>query len=150
MKKHEDEYLQALTAFTKPARQLCEVTWTGDEHYTFDWEPEADAWFRTMDQTEPVTFTLAMAEASLDNHMRQKVEFLCLFDRVKRHINERHDLRGSDLATLIVTIFQNGGTLSDNRREKFADRVQAHVLDAVESAVDRAMGGQPMDDEEQY
>lgn len=102
-----------------------------------------------MDLTEPVTFTLAMAEASLDTHMRQEVAFLELFDRVRRQISERHDLRGSDLATLIVTIFQNGGTLSNNRRKRYADRVQAHVLDAVETAVSRAMQGQALDDEEQ-
>jgi hypothetical protein len=40
------------------------------------WAPEADTWFRTMDLTESVTFTLAMAKASLDTHMRQEVEFL--------------------------------------------------------------------------
>ncbi|MCA3239554.1 MAG: Fic family protein [Curvibacter sp.] len=148
MKKHEVEYLQALTSFSKPARQLCQVTWAGDEHYNYDWLPEADTWFRYMDLTEPVTFTLAMAETSLDTHMRQEVEFLGLFDRVKRHINERHDLRGSDLATLIVTIFKNGGTLPNNRRKRYADRVQAHVLDAVEEAVNRAMQGQPLDDAE--
>jgi hypothetical protein len=68
---------------------------------------------------------------------------------VKRHINERHDLRGSDLANLIVTIFQNGGTLSNNRRKRYAERVQAHVLDAIELAVSRAMQGQPLDDEDQ-
>lgn len=149
MKKHESEYLQALTDFSKPARQLCRVTWGGDEHYNYDWVPEADIWFRYMDLTEPVAFTLAMTDASLDTHMRQEVEFLGLFDRVKRHINERYDLRGSDLATLIVTIFQNGGTLSNNRRKRYADRVQSHVLDAVESAVSRAMRGQPLDDDEQ-
>jgi hypothetical protein len=77
------------------------------------------------------------------------VEFLGLFDRVKRHINDRHDLRGSDLATLIVTIFQNGGILSNNRRKRYADRVQDHVLDAVESAVARAMRGELLDDAEQ-
>jgi hypothetical protein len=77
------------------------------------------------------------------------VEFLGLFDRVKRHINDRFDLRGSDLATLIVTIFQNGGILSNNRRKRYADRVQAHVLDAVESAVARAMLGELLDDAEQ-
>lgn len=149
MKKHEAEYLQALTSFSKPARQLCQVTWAGDEHYDYGWMPEADTWFRYMDLTEPVNFTLAMAEASLDTHMRQEVEFLGLFDRVKRHIDQRHDLRGSDLATLIVTIFQNGGTLSNNRRKRFADRVQAHVLDAIEDAVGRAMQGQPLGDDEQ-
>lgn len=148
MKKHEGEYLQALTSFSKPARELCQVTWAGDEDYTYHWLPEADTWFRYMDLTEPVTFTLAMAETSLDTHMRQEVEFLGLFDRVKRHINERHDLRGSDLATLIVTIFQNGGSLSNNRRKRFEGRVQAHVLDAVEKAVHRAMQGQLLDNAE--
>lgn len=149
MEKHEAEYLQALTAFSKPARLLCQVTWAGDDHYTYDWAPEADMWFRYMDLTEAATFTLAMAQASLDTHMRQEVEFLGLFDRVKRHINERHDLRGSDLATLIVTIFQNGGKLSNNRRKRYADRVQAHVLDAIEDAVGRAMQGQALRDEEE-
>lgn len=147
MKKHEAEYLQALTAFSQPARQLCQVTWAGDEHYSYDWVPEADTWFRTMDLTEATTFTLAMAQASLDTHMREEVEFLALFDRVKRYINDRHDLRGSDLATLIVTIFQNGGTLSANRRKRYADRVQPHVLDAIEAAVGQAMQGQLGDEE---
>lgn len=148
MKKHEAEYLQALTSFSRPARQLCQVMWAGDEHYTYTWVPEADTWFQTMDLTEAVTFTLAMAKASLDTHMRQEVEFLALFDRVKRHINERHDLRGSDLANLIVTIFQNGGTLSHNRRKRYADRVQTHVLDAIEEAVNQAMKGQPLDSDD--
>ncbi|MCU0926305.1 MAG: Fic family protein [Hydrogenophaga sp.] len=147
MKKHEAQYLQALTSFSKPARALCQVTWAGDEHYTYDWATGADRWFRFMDLTEAATFTLDMAAASLDTHMRQEVSFLGLFDDVKRHIDARHDLRGSDLATLIVTIFQNGGTLSQNRRKRFADRVPPHVLDAVEAAVSRAMQGESLDDD---
>lgn len=149
MKKHEADYLQALTTFSQPARQLCKVSWAGDEHYSYEWVPEADIWFRHMDLTEPVTFTLAMAGASLDTHLRKEVAFLELFDRVRRHISERHDLRGSDLSTLIVTIFQNGGMLSNNRRKRYADRVQTHVLDAVQTAVNRAMQGHALDGDEQ-
>jgi len=149
MKKHEADYLSALTTFSKPARQLCQVTWGGDEHYSYEWAAEADTWFRYMDLSDAAVFTLAMAEASLDTHMRQEVDFLALFDRVKRHINERHDLRGSDLANLIVTIFQNGGTLSNNRRKRYAERVQAQVLDAIEDAVRRAMQGQPLSDDDE-
>jgi hypothetical protein len=150
MKKHENEYLQALTAFSKPARQLCQVMWAGDEHYSYDWTEGADLCFRYMDLSEPAVFTLGMAEASLSTHMRQEVEFLALFDRVKRHIDARHDLRGSDLATLIVTVFQNGGALSINRRKRYADRVQPHVLDAIEQAVGRAMRGEPLDENEEH
>jgi Fic family protein len=148
MKKHEADYLRALTTFSKPARELCRVSWGGDEHYAYDWVPEADAWFRSMDLTEAVTFTMAMAEASLDTHMRQEVQFLALFDQVSRHINERHDLRGSDLANLIVTTFHNRGSLSNNRRKRYAGRVQAHVLDAIEQAVLHAMQGLPLSDDD--
>lgn len=146
MKKHEAGYLQALTAFSKPARQLCEVTWAGDEQYAYAWAADADAWFRYVDLTDATVFMLDMAEASLDTHMRQEVEFLTLFDRVKGFIDARHDLRGSDLATLIVTAFQNGGTLSSNRRKRYAERVQPEVLDAIEDAVRRAMQGQALDE----
>lgn len=69
---------------------------------------------------------------------------------MKRHIDARHDLRGSDLAKLIVTVFQNGGTLSINRRKRYADRVQPQVLDAIEQAVGRAMRGEPLDEDEEH
>lgn len=148
MKKHEANYLKALTAFSKPARELCQVTWAGDEQYAYAWAADADVWFRCMDLTEAAVFTLDMAEASLDTHMRQEVAFLGLFDHVKRFMDARYDLRGSDLATLIVTVFQNGGTLSNNRRKRYAERVQPEVLDAIEDAVRRAMQGEPLDDAE--
>ena len=148
MKKHEAQYLQALTSFSKPARQLCRVTWAGDEHYSYEWAEGADTWFRYMDLTSCAEFALCMAEAALDTHLRQEVDFLGLFDRVARVINDRYDLRSSDLTTLIVTIFQNGGKLSNNRRKRFAERVQAHVLDAIEIAVSQAMQGLPLTEDE--
>jgi fido (protein-threonine AMPylation protein) len=139
MKKHEEQYLQALTAFSKPARGLCDVRWAGDDHYSYEWNPDADIWFRFMDLTEGVAFTLAMARAALDMHLRQEVEFLNLFDAVSREINGRHDLRSSDLSTLIITAFQNGGRLSNNRRSRFAERVQPQVMDDIEAEVSKRM-----------
>ena len=58
---HETQYLQALTSFTKPARQLCRVTWAGDEHYGYEWAEEANTWFRYMDLTACAEFGLRMA-----------------------------------------------------------------------------------------
>lgn len=139
MKKHEEQYLQALKSFSKPARELCRVTWSGDERFHYAWHADEDIWFRYMDLTAGVVFTLEMARAALDIHLRREVEFLGLFDDVAREINARHDLRNSDLATLIVTTYQNGGVLSKSRRKRFAERVQAHVLDAIEKAVARRM-----------
>lgn len=139
MQQHEDRYLQALKAFSKPARALCDVSWAGDNHYSYAFKPDADLWFRYMDLTEGVVFTLDMAQAALDLHLRQEVAFLQLFDAVAKKINAQHDLRGSDLAMLIVMAFQNEGKLSNNRRKRFADRVQVHVLDDIEAAVTQEM-----------
>lgn len=144
MKKHEEQYLQALKSFSKPARDLCQVLWSGDDQYSYIWSAHEDTWFRYMDLTECVEFTVEMAQAALDTHLRQEVDFLALFDDVAKYINDRHDLRSSDLATLIVTAHQNGGKLSNNRRKRFVDRVQAHVLDDIERAVTKRMQGVPL------
>ena len=49
-----------------------------------------------------------------------------------------------------MTVFQNGGALSINRRKRYADRVQPHVLDAIEQAVGRSMRGEPLDEDEEH
>ena len=36
-----------------------------------------------------------------------------------------------------------------NRRKRYADRVQTHVLEAVQTAVNRAMQGHALDGDEQ-
>ena len=67
----------------------------------------------------------------------EKIEDFDLFhpDRLAGRI-----LGEGDLATLIVTAFQNGGTLSNNRRKRFADRVQPAVLEDIEAAVAALLG----------
>lgn len=148
IEKHEEQYLQALKSFSKPARDLCQVLWSGDDQYSYTWQLGGDIWFRYMDMTECVEFTVEMAQAALDTYLRQEVDFLALFDDVARVINARHDLRSSDLATLIVTTYQNGGKLSIKRRKRFADRVQPHVLDDVEATVAHRMQGLRWSDSE--
>jgi hypothetical protein len=52
----------------------------------------------------------------------------------------------SDLATLIVAVFQNAGTLSKHRRKRYARRVQPEVLDGSKDAESQAMQGQALGD----
>ena len=141
MKKHEELYWQSLTDFSRPARDLCEVTWFGDDNYEYRWMPDNDVWFRYMDLTQGVSLVLSLAKISLETYLREEVMFLELFDDVSAFINARHDLRSTDLANLIVTIHQNGGVLSSNRRKRFKYRVQEHVLDDIERAVSRRLQG---------
>lgn len=139
MKRHEAAYLAALRSFSRPARDLCQVTWLDGQDYTYDWIPHAQWAFRYVDMTACVEFTLRMAQDALEHDLQRETQFLAHFDRVQKHIDERFDLRGSDLAQLIVMAFQNGGVLSKHRRKQFALRVQPEALDAIEAEVKRCL-----------
>lgn len=47
-------------------------------------------------------------------------------------MSERFDVRGSDLATLVVCCLDNGGKVSKNRRRQFAGRVPEAAFDHIE------------------
>ena len=117
MKRNERAYLEALTSFSRPARELCEVTWLNGEDYTYTWKPHADLAFRYIDMTPCVEFTLQMAHAALEEDLRRETQFLADYDSVYAVINDRFDIRGSSLSTLITMAFDNHGRLSRNRRK---------------------------------
>jgi Fic family protein len=150
MKRHEDAYLEALSSFSRPARELCAVTWLGDDDYTYDWKPGAELAFRTMDLTACVEFTLQMAKVALEQDLLRETRFLADFDRVYRKIDERFDVRSTDLSNLIVFALQQEGRLSMNRRKQYGERVQAEALDAIEVEVQACLGkrahSEPLED----
>jgi Fic family protein len=139
MKRHEADYLAALTSFSRPARELCHVTWLGDDRYTYDWIADADVAFRYPDLTACVEFTLRMAQAALQQDLQHEAQFLADFDRVFHAINAHYDLRSSDLSTLILCAFEQGGVLTKTRRKRYADRVPVATLDAIEAEVQHCL-----------
>lgn len=52
------------------------MIWAGDDHYSYQWKPDADIWFRYIDLTDGVAFTLDMAQVALDGYLRQEVASL--------------------------------------------------------------------------
>lgn len=133
MKRHESAYLSALTSFSKPARELCGVTWGGDSNYSYDWMPDADEAFRYIDLTECAEFTLNMAEVALQKDLLSETEWLGDFDAIYDQIKARFDVRDSDLSHLISAALKNGGVVSKNNRKKYVHQVQAVTLDAIEA-----------------
>jgi len=102
MKRHESDYLAALVTFSKPARDLCDVTWAGDDRYIFDWKANADEAFRYMDLSEAAEFTLRMAQAALEQDLHGETVWLTNFDAVYTAIKQSYDVRDADLSVLIA------------------------------------------------
>jgi Fic family protein len=145
MKREEESYLEALTTFSRPARDLCAVTWAGGDDYAYAWSEDADEAFRYVDTTESVAFTLRMAKLALAEDLRRETEFLMNFDRVFKNIDDRFDVRGSDLSSLILFAFEQGGRISRHRRKQYADRIPTETLDAIEAEVKTCL--EPRDQE---
>jgi hypothetical protein len=119
------------------------VRWAGDDEYWYDWSAEADTTFRYPDLTNCVEFTLEMAQTALEHDLRRETQFLSDFDAIYGQIDDRWDIRNTDLSNLILFAFQNRG-LSKHRRKQYADRVPAAALDAIEAAVlARLSAGEP-------
>jgi len=134
MKRHEGEYLRALTSFSKPARELCDVRWASGEEYDFRWLDTAQEAFRYMDLTAPTEFTLHMAQVALEKDLLHETQWLMQFDQVFNQVKAQHDIRDADLSALITIAFHNGGVISNKKRKAFAERVPSRVMNAIDEA----------------
>lgn len=138
MKRHESEYLATLQAFSRPARELVQVTAIDADDFRFDFRSD-DTIYRYWDATPCAEFGFRMAELALDVELRQETAYLAHFDAVHRAIDERFDLRGSVLATLIAIGLQAGGTISKTKRARYAAVVPAAAFDAIEAEIRRVL-----------
>jgi DNA-binding transcriptional ArsR family regulator len=88
------------------SRSLKEVNAPG---LSAEWHP---AIYRYWDATHCVEFGYRMAQQALEFDLRHETEFPARYDKIVKTVNERFDLRGSDLSTLVVCCLDNAGKLS--------------------------------------
>lgn len=131
MKREERLYLETLQAFSKPAREFWDVRWIDQGNLSFNFTG-SPAVYRFWDATPGVTFTLEMAKRALEVELREETVFLENYDRIVRLVDERYDVRGSDLANLVMMCLAQGGTVSNNRRKQYQYRVPEAVFDYIE------------------
>lgn len=139
LKESEHDYLAALEAFSRPARDLWNIQWIDGAHYLL--EPRCHpAVYRYWDATAQTEFAIRMAARAVDVHLIGEAQFLAGFDRVLAELGKRIDLPGPILHELVLRAHEQGGTLSRNRRKQYADRVPEAYFDEIESQVRAGFG----------
>ncbi len=133
MKRHELAYLEALQDFSKPLREHWRVLWIDDANFEFEFLG-SPSMYRYWDATPAVEFVLRMADEALEVELRRETQFLRHYDAVLRAVDERFDVRGSTLSTLVMMCLDNGGVVSKSRRKQFAGVVPEAVFEAIERA----------------
>lgn len=138
MKHEEQAYLAALKAFSQPTREFWNVTWLDGDQMAFDFIGHPSI-YRYWDATHCVEFTLQMARRALEVELREETEFLDRYDRVIKAVNQRFDVRGSDLSKLVMMCLDNEGKVSKHRRKQFQYSVSEEVFEFIEEAVGDAL-----------
>ncbi|MEL7936155.1 Fic family protein [Pseudomonas delhiensis] len=131
MKREEQRYLEALQSFSRPAREFWRVLWLDADDLSFEFTGN-EGIYRYWDATPCVAFTLEMARQALEVELHEETEFLQAYDLVFKAVDAHYDVRGSDLAQLVMMCLSNNGIVSRNRRKQFQYSVPEEVFDFIE------------------
>ncbi len=132
MKHGEQRYLEALQDYSKAMLQFWKIRWVDLDDVALTFEGHESV-YRYWDATAQVAFTLEMARQALEVELREEAQFLENYDAVVRAVNARYDVRGSELAKLVMMCLSNNGVVSRNRRKQFENIVQGEVFDFIEA-----------------
>lgn len=144
MKRHEKDYLGALQAFSKPARELWDVTWIDGDHFDIHFKGEPEV-YQYWDATPMAEFGLRMAQEALDKDLRAEGDYLARYDRVHAAVNSAIDMGSNDLALLVQFAVQNDGVIPGRRIKQFTAKGHpAHVLLRAQRAIAQVYEGEVM------
>ena len=123
--------IAVLQQYSRPAREFWSVRWIDEGIYDFK-SNGSSSLYRYWDATQCVEFGYEMSKQALEVDLRQETEFLARYDKIIAAVGARFDVRGNDLATLVICCLDNDGRISQRRRAQFEHRVTSGVFDFIE------------------
>lgn len=144
MKRNEEEYLAVLREYSRPARDQWSVQWVDEDQYSLKFNGNLSI-YKYWNATKCVEFGYKMAEQALEVELRNETEFLERYDQVLKEVDQRFDVRGSTLSSLVRLCLDNGNVLSKNRRKQFVGRVPENAFDFIEQCAKKVSTQQSED-----
>lgn len=135
MKRNEKGYLAALEAFSKPVRQLWDVTYLADNEFMFDFRSSPMV-YAHWNGGAAAAFVTHCAELALQQSLIDETFFLQAYDQAFERIDKEFDLPNRTINLLIQWIRQNQGRMPERRRNA-AELIllQPEQIERIESIV---------------
>ncbi|MCI1192603.1 Fic family protein [Calidifontimicrobium sp. SYSU G02091] len=115
MKRHEKDYLAALEAFSRPARQLWDVTYVADNEFVFEFKSSPMV-YAHWPADAAAAFVTGCAEVALQQSLFDETSFIQAYDRAYEQIDKAFDLPNRTINLLIQWIRQNNGRMPERRK----------------------------------
>ncbi len=115
MKKDEKGYLATLEAFSRPARQLWDVTCIADNEFVFDFRSSPMVYAHWAG-AHAAAFVTHCAQSALDQALVEEAAFIHAYDQAFERIDREFDLPNRTINLLIQWIRQNNGRMPERRK----------------------------------
>ena len=138
MKKNENEYLNALESFSRPARNLWSVTHISDADFIFEFKSSPQIYAHWSGQ-RAAEFLTACAGEALEQSLIEEAAYLQAYDQAFQKIDRTYDLPNRTINLLIQWIHQNNCRMPERRKSAREllqlkpgqlDEIEAIVMDA--------------------
>jgi hypothetical protein len=116
MNRNESDYLATLEAFSKPVRQLWDVTYIAGNDFVFEFKSSPMVYAHWHADAAAV-FVTRCAELALDQSLIDETVFIHAYDRAYEQIDREFDLPNRTINLLIQWIQQNNGRMPERRRK---------------------------------
>jgi Fic family protein len=130
-------YDRALEAFSSAIAPFVHYQLDADQRMLV--ENETADLYRFFDATVQMEYLFACIEETIDQDLKEELEFLAFFDLALRSVMEIVDMPNQRATLLIRLIHQNKGRLSSTKRKLFQELSDAEV-ERIESAILAAAG----------
>ena len=115
MKRNEADYLAAVESFSRPARQLWDVTCITDNEFLFDFR-SSPLVYAHWNGEAAADFVTRCAEQALEQSLIDETACLQAYDRTYHQIDKEFDLPNRTVNLMIQWIRQNNGRMPERRR----------------------------------
>lgn len=115
MKRNEADYLATLESFSRPARQLWDVSTIADNEFAFDFRSSPLVYAHWSGEAA-ASFVTRCAEQALEQTLVDETAFLQAYDRAYEQIDREFDLPNRTVNLLIQWIRQNNGRMPERRK----------------------------------
>ena len=133
MLKNPVAYDKSLEAFSRPLLQQIDykLNQTGEMQV----QNETAHWYRYIDMTPQAEALLGFISETISREVTTELDFLVMYDKAKRGIQEIVDLQDRQIDLFINLCIQNNGQLSDRKRERHFNMLTETEIAGMEKAV---------------
>lgn len=127
MLNHIREYDTILENYSRPMMKRVKFKVHENQSVTITNPQDVEGYFRYPDYTEQSTYLASIIHSTIAEDIFQEMDFLQKYDEIKSAIQQIVDIPDRTIDQLIKVIHNNGGTVSQRKRDKFSKLTDAEI-----------------------